>query len=303
MMNPFAKRKSSASSARNRHMSVLMDPLVPAPPPSSAPPISNSASPNPIQQQQQLSQQYGAPSPYGALLGSSPGARHDPRQSVRYVPTSNPDPDSTTSTSLREIKQEKRPFSPLSTERVASPPQTGKQQGKTQGTSVPNAIPYKPYYPYGTVPSGQIVNTSTTSLHQQPQLSQVVPQGLQPQYQVAIPQPQIQQQALPRTPSINGTGPVAYASIPRAQPPLNSSVPVAHPPYHLLSSALPQQQTDRQERQNSEIVKPIPINPTKEFKKQDEEAPVDEGTSTSGVYALLNHESKTEDHPSKKMRL
>ncbi|SCV06067.1 LANO_0H21374g1_1 [Lachancea nothofagi CBS 11611] len=205
MMNPFEK-KGSTSSSKNRHMSVLMDPLAPAPMSHGVSAVSTSVSPNPIQQQQHLQQQHlqhlqlqqqqqqqqqppqqqqqqqqsqsqqqsqqqsqsqqqqhfymGHPmaSPQPISYGSNP------KNHVKMLPTSNPD------ASHDARGTERRPLSPS----IAEMPKSylpAKASAKTPTGTPVNAMAYKPYFPYGTVPGAGPTSPSGGQSSQQQQMS------------------------------------------------------------------------------------------------------------------------------------
>ncbi|SCW02341.1 LAFE_0F04302g1_1 [Lachancea fermentati] len=243
MMNPF-EQKSSAS-VKNRHMSVFMDPLAPAPMPSSGAPVSASVSPNPIQQQQHMQQQQGVYVSHPVAMSTANQSRHDSRTDVRHA-SSHPE-------STKEIKgPERRPISPSIPDRLLSS-SPNRVQSKSQGVSMYNPMTYKPYYPYGTMPSAG----PTSAVPQQPQFAPGLPQSSVPHYQMIAQQKPGRPQQHP---------------IPRAQSPLNPG-----------ASASSDQH---------KIVKPTPINPAKSKPESAPQPREENSNSTSRVYALLNYESK-----------
>ncbi|SCU79968.1 LADA_0B04302g1_1 [Lachancea dasiensis] len=153
MLNSFEK-KGSTSSNKNRHMSVLMDPLAPAPG-LVAVGASASASPNPIQQQQKKGQQ----SVYLSHSMASPQpiiSKNPSRSDVKYLPTSNPE------FNIESKQSERRPLSPSVSEAPANPiPVKGSVRAPSE--TVVNAITYRPHFPYGTVPG---------NIHPSPPLAQ-----------------------------------------------------------------------------------------------------------------------------------
>ena len=114
MMNPFERRISSTGSSKKRHMSVLMDPLAPAPPQQ---PLQAQIQLQPQQQPQQQSQQQ-SQQQQQQQQQQQPHQQQHQQQHQQLQANQNP------------------------------------QQAFTiaQGSSQPNVISYKPYYPYGTVP-------------------------------------------------------------------------------------------------------------------------------------------------------
>ncbi|CEP60305.1 Sfl1p LALA0_S01e07668g [Lachancea lanzarotensis] len=132
-LNPF-ERKDSASLNKSRHMSVLMDPLAPAP---INPAVSTGATSTLSQQHNYyLGHQVASSLP----LASSSASKND----VKNLPTSIPNG--------RDSKVlEKRPVSPSMAEIPVHPlPVRGGVKQSVGGAS--NAMTYKPYFPYGTVP-------------------------------------------------------------------------------------------------------------------------------------------------------
>ncbi|SCU83901.1 LAFA_0D06612g1_1 [Lachancea sp. 'fantastica'] len=169
MLNPF-ERKDSASLNKSRHMSVLMDPLAPAPMNASVAAVTNGA---PLSLSQQHNYYMGHQVTGSIPLGSVGCSKND----VKSLPTSNPDGQDTKIV-------EKRPASPSIAEMPVHPlPVRGGVKQFNGGAN--NAMTYKPYFPYGTVPG-----TGRTS-----------PLGTQvPQYtQMALPSHRSQQQAVART--------------------------------------------------------------------------------------------------------
>ena len=189
MLDPYAKG-SSSSISRKRHMSVLVDPLAPAPMsapaamqvPSLAQPTSTSSSPvHAPEGNMPHANAAGANSPFHA---SCPVSRIDSRQDLHHHQTSNP-----------SASEDKRPFSPsrkdsppsqllpllttnargsgdgnsllLAPQSPATLPPTASQHRLPAPTPQNNAgrgpaqvsITYKPYFPYGTIPPQPVLSS------------------------------------------------------------------------------------------------------------------------------------------------
>lgn len=148
-------------------MSVLMDPLAPAPIVQALPGVSTSASPNP---NQQIAQQHGYFAGHSTSNLPLADSRKNSRNETKSIPTSNPD-------GARDLKQsDRRPQSPS----VAETP-TRATANKPAGSAV-STMTYKPYFPYGTVPGAGPTSPMRASVAQ---YSQIAAPGPLPHYQKA----------------------------------------------------------------------------------------------------------------------